>query len=411
MNKQRIFVAGHRGMVGSAIVRQLAQRGDVELVLRTRDELDLLDGRAVQAFFAGAGIDQVYLAAAKVGGIVANNTYPADFIYENMMIESNIIHAAHLHNVNKLLFLGSSCIYPKLARQPMAESELLQGTLEPTNEPYAIAKIAGIKLCESYNRQYGRDYRSVMPTNLYGPHDNFHPDNSHVIPALLRRFHEAAQSHAPEVVVWGSGTPMREFLHVDDMAAASIHVMELAREVWQENTAPMLSHINVGTGVDCTIRELAQTIAKVVVTRAGWCSTPRSRTARRVNCSTSRACISLAGITKFHWRQGLPVLTSGSLRISNGSGGDNVFTSGRFRRRGADHAPHLPRFHCGKRPGGNFTGPASQPSGAGLLVCAGGAGVQRRNAGGRLCTPDAGGTGRASAAGGRDVLWRLAALL
>ncbi|EBE8389455.1 GDP-L-fucose synthase, partial [Salmonella enterica] len=219
---------------GSAIVRQLAQRGDVELVLRTRDELDLLDGRAVQAFFAGAGIDQVYLAAAKVGGIVANNTYPADFIYENMMIESNIIHAAHLHNVNKLLFLGSSCIYPKLARQPMAESELLQGTLEPTNEPYAIAKIAGIKLCESYNRQYGRDYRSVMPTNLYGPHDNFHPDNSHVIPALLRRFHEAAQSHAPEVVVWGSGTPMREFLHVDDMAAASIHVMELAREVWQE---------------------------------------------------------------------------------------------------------------------------------------------------------------------------------
>ncbi|EEG3484903.1 GDP-L-fucose synthase [Salmonella enterica] len=264
MNKQRIFVAGHRGMVGSAIVRQLAQRGDVELVLRTRDELDLLDGRAVQAFFAGAGIDQVYLAAAKVGGIVANNTYPADFIYENMMIESNIIHAAHLHNVNKLLFLGSSCIYPKLAGQPMAESELLRGTLEPTNEPYAIAKIAGIKLCESYNRQYGRDYRSVMPTNLYGPYDNFHPDNSHVIPALLRRFHEAVQSHAPEVVVWGSGTPMREFLHVDDMAAASIHVMELAREVWQEHTDPMLSHINVGTGVDCTIRALAQTIAKVV---------------------------------------------------------------------------------------------------------------------------------------------------
>ncbi|EIY8247794.1 GDP-L-fucose synthase [Salmonella enterica] len=264
MNKQRIFVAGHRGMVGSAIVRQLAQRGDVELVLRTRDELDLLDGRAVQAFFAGAGIDQVYLAAAKVGGIVANNTYPADFIYENMMIESNIIHAAHLHNVNKLLFLGSSCIYPKLATQPMAESELLRGTLEPTNEPYAIAKIAGIKLCESYNRQYGRDYRSVMPTNLYGPYDNFHPDNSHVIPALLRRFHEAAQSHAPEVVVWGSGTPMREFLHVDDMAAASIHVMELAREVWQEHTDPMLSHINVGTGVDCTIRALAQTIANVV---------------------------------------------------------------------------------------------------------------------------------------------------
>ncbi|HDY3288850.1 TPA: GDP-L-fucose synthase, partial [Salmonella enterica] len=220
MMKQRIFVAGHRGMVGAAIVRQLVHRDNVELVLRTRNELNLLDASAVRQFFSTERIDQVYLAAAKVGGIVANNTYPADFIYENMMIESNVIHAAHCNNVNKLLFLGSSCIYPQLATQPMAESELLQGVLEPTNEPYAIAKIAGIKLCESCNRQYGRDYRSVMPTNLYGPHDNFHPDNSHVIPALLRRFHEAAQSHAPEVVVWGSGTPMREFLHVDDMAAA-----------------------------------------------------------------------------------------------------------------------------------------------------------------------------------------------
>ncbi|MCX9072265.1 GDP-L-fucose synthase [Citrobacter portucalensis] len=264
MKTQRIFVAGHRGMVGAAIVRQLAQRDNVELVLRTRDQLNLLDAGAVQAFFAAERIDQVYLAAAKVGGIVANNTYPADFIYENMMIESNIIHAAHLHNVNKLLFLGSSCIYPKQATQPIAESELLQGALEPTNEPYAIAKIAGIKLCESYNRQYGRDYRSVMPTNLYGPHDNFHPSNSHVIPALLRRFHEAREQNTPDVVVWGSGTPMREFLHVDDMAAASIHVMELAQEVLQEYTQPMLSHINVGTGVDCTIRELAQTIAQVV---------------------------------------------------------------------------------------------------------------------------------------------------
>ncbi|WP_288846859.1 GDP-L-fucose synthase [uncultured Citrobacter sp.] len=264
MKTQRIFVAGHRGMVGAAIVRQLAQRNNVELVLRTRDQLNLLDAGAVQAFFAAERIDQVYLAAAKVGGIVANNTYPADFIYENMMIESNIIHAAHLHNVNKLLFLGSSCIYPKQATQPIAESELLQGALEPTNEPYAIAKIAGIKLCESYNRQYGRDYRSVMPTNLYGPHDNFHPSNSHVIPALLRRFHEAREQNTPDVVVWGSGTPMREFLHVDDMAAASIHVMELAQEVLQEYTQPMLSHINVGTGVDCTIRELAQTIAQVV---------------------------------------------------------------------------------------------------------------------------------------------------
>ncbi|MGG5157421.1 GDP-L-fucose synthase [Citrobacter portucalensis] len=264
MKTQRIFVAGHRGMVGAAIVRQLSQRNNVELVLRTRDQLNLLDAGAVQAFFATEHIDQVYLAAAKVGGIVANNTYPADFIYENMMIESNIIHAAHRHNVNKLLFLGSSCIYPKQATQPIAESELLQGTLEPTNEPYAIAKIAGIKLCESYNRQYGRDYRSVMPTNLYGPHDNFHPSNSHVIPALLRRFHEAREQNTPDVVVWGSGTPMREFLHVDDMAAASIHVMELAQEVLQEYTRPMLSHINVGTGVDCTIRELAQTIAQVV---------------------------------------------------------------------------------------------------------------------------------------------------
>lgn len=263
MKKQRIFVAGYQGMVGSALVRQLSQRSDVELVLRTRQQLDLLDSRAVDAFFAGASIDQVYLAAAKVGGIEANNRYPADFIYQNMMMESNVIHAAHTHGVNKLLFLGSSCIYPKLANQPMKESELLQGTLEPTNEPYAIAKIAGIKLCESYNRQYGRDYRSVMPTNLYGPNDNFHPSNSHVIPALLRRFHEATVSNAPDVVVWGSGTPMREFLHVDDMAAASIHVMELAKEVWEESTEPMLSHINVGTGVDCTIRELAQTLAQV----------------------------------------------------------------------------------------------------------------------------------------------------
>ena len=264
MTKNRIFVAGHRGMVGTAIVRQLAERDDVELVLRTRDELNLLDAGAVKAFFATEHIDQVYLAAAKVGGIVANNTYPADFIYENMMIESNVIHAAHLQNVNKLLFLGSSCIYPQLAAQPMAENELLQGQLEPTNEPYAIAKIAGIKLCESCNRQFDRDYRSVMPTNLYGSHDNFHPSNSHVIPALLRRFHEAREQNTPDVVVWGSGTPMREFLHVDDMAAASIHVMELAQEVLQEYTQPMLSHINVGTGVDCTIRELAQTIAQVV---------------------------------------------------------------------------------------------------------------------------------------------------
>ncbi|HIF9217876.1 TPA: GDP-L-fucose synthase [Photobacterium damselae] len=262
--KKRIFVAGHRGMVGSAIVRQLSQRDNVEIITCTRSELDLLNQQSVNDFFAQADIDEVYLAAAKVGGIHANNTYPADFIYENLMMECNIIHAAHQHDVQHLLFLGSSCIYPKLAEQPMTESALLTGTLEATNEPYAVAKIAGIKLCESYNRQYGRDYRSVMPTNLYGENDNFHPDNSHVIPALMRRFHEAKLNNDNEVVVWGTGTPMREFLFVDDMAAASIHVMELDNETYQANTQPMLSHINVGTGVDCTIREMAETMAKVV---------------------------------------------------------------------------------------------------------------------------------------------------
>lgn len=260
---QNIFVAGHRGMVGSAIVRRLQALGYTRIVTAGRDTLNLLDQQAVQAFFQAHKIDQVYLAAAKVGGIQANNTYPADFIYENLMIQANIIQAAHLNNVHKLLFLGSSCIYPKHAEQPMREEALLTGTLEPTNEPYAIAKIAGIKLCESYNRQHGRDYRSVMPTNLYGPHDNYHPQNSHVIPALLRRFHEAVQRGDEELVIWGTGTPMREFLHVDDMAAASIHVMELDDATYQANTQPMLSHINVGTGVDCTIGQLAKTIAEV----------------------------------------------------------------------------------------------------------------------------------------------------
>lgn len=260
---QRIFVAGHRGMVGSAIVRQLQAKGYINIIVATHAELDLCSQVAVNDFFKTHQIDQVYLAAAKVGGIHANNEYPADFIYQNLMIEANVIHAAHTHGVQKLMFLGSSCIYPKMAQQPMVESELLTGVLESTNEPYAVAKIAGIKLCESYNRQFGRDYRSVMPTNLYGPHDNYHPENSHVIPALLRRFHEAVKINAEVVTIWGSGKPMREFLYVDDMAAASIYVMELDTETFKANTQPMLSHINVGTGVDCTIRELAETVAKV----------------------------------------------------------------------------------------------------------------------------------------------------
>ncbi|WP_029406886.1 GDP-L-fucose synthase [Thiomicrorhabdus sp. Milos-T2] len=258
-----IFVAGHRGMVGSAIVRQLEQDSSNTVITSTRSELDLTNQQAVNEYFAANQIDQVYLAAAKVGGIHANNEYPAEFIYENLMIEANIVHAAHQNDVQQLLFLGSSCIYPRLAPQPMKEDALLTGELECTNEPYAIAKIAGIKLCESYNRQYGRDYRSVMPTNLYGENDNFHPENSHVIPALLRRFHEAKLNNDPVVMAWGSGKPMREFLHVDDMAQASIFVMNLDNEIYQKETQPMLSHINVGTGVDCTIRELVETVAKV----------------------------------------------------------------------------------------------------------------------------------------------------
>lgn len=261
---KKVFVAGHRGMVGSAIVRQLEQMGDVEIITRSRSELDLLSQAAVADFFQKEQIDEVYLAAAKVGGIHANNEYPAEFIYENLMIESNIIHQAYLAGVQKLLFLGSSCIYPKLAEQPMSELALLTGVLEATNEPYAIAKIAGIKLCESYNRQYSVDYRSVMPTNLYGENDNFHPENSHVIPALLRRFHEAKINNDTKVIAWGSGKPKREFLHVDEMAEASVFVMNLDSETYQSETESMLSHINVGTGVDCTIRELVETVAKVV---------------------------------------------------------------------------------------------------------------------------------------------------
>jgi len=264
----KIYVAGHRGMVGSAIVRGLQSQGHSSLVTRTHAELDLTNQAAVNTFFAEEKPDQVYLAAAKVGGIHANNTYPADFIYENLMVQANVIDAAFRHGVKKLLFLGSSCIYPRLAEQPMREDALLTGLLEPTNEPYAIAKIAGIKLCESYNRQYGAshgvDYRSVMPTNLYGPGDNYHPENSHVIPAMIRRFHEAKVSGAPSVSIWGSGTPKREFLYVDDMAAASVFVMNLPLVTYQQHTQPMLSHINVGFGSDVTIAELAQAVGQTV---------------------------------------------------------------------------------------------------------------------------------------------------
>ncbi len=260
----RIFVAGHRGMVGSAIMRNLQKHGYTNIVTRARDELDLVQQTDVRTFFGKERIDQVYVAAAKVGGILANNTYPADFIYENLMVETNVIHEAWRAGVRKLLFLGSSCIYPRMAPQPMAENMLLTGTLEPTNEPYAIAKIAGVKLCESYNRQHGTDYRSVMPTNLYGPGDNYHPENSHVIPGLLRRFHEAKQSAAPEVLIWGTGAPMREFLYVDDMAEACLHIMELDNETYARNTQPMLSHINIGTGEDLAIRDLAKAIGEVV---------------------------------------------------------------------------------------------------------------------------------------------------
>ena len=264
----KIYVAGHRGMVGSSIVRTLQQQGQTNFVTRTHAELDLTNQAAVQAFFEKEKPTQVYLAAAKVGGIHANNTYPAEFIYQNLMMQANVIDAAFRSGVQKLLFLGSSCIYPKLATQPMAEGALLTGPLEPTNEPYAIAKIAGIKLCESYNRQYGQshgvDYRSVMPTNLYGPGDNYHPQNSHVIPALIRRFHEAKVHNAPIVTIWGSGTPRREFLYVDDMAAASVFVMNLPKATLAAHTQPMQSHINVGFGEDITIKELALAVGKTV---------------------------------------------------------------------------------------------------------------------------------------------------
>jgi len=260
----RIYIAGHRGLVGSAIVRALKKQGFTNLITRTHKELDLVNQQAVGDFFKQEKPDFVILAAAKVGGIYANNVYPADFIYQNIMIEANVIHSSYKHKVKRLLFLGSTCIYPKAVKQPMREDALLTDVLEPTNEPYALAKIAGIKLCESYNRQYGTDFRSVMPTNLYGINDNFHPENSHVIPALMRRFHEAKINNDAEVVVWGSGKAIREFLYVDDMAQASLFLLTLDEQTYQANTKPMLSHINVGTGVDITIREMAQTMKQVV---------------------------------------------------------------------------------------------------------------------------------------------------
>lgn len=316
-----IYVAGHRGMVGSAIVRTLQAQGVApeRILTRTHAELDLTDQQAVMAFFAQERPTQVYLAAARVGGIHANNTYPAEFIYQNLMIQANVVHAAHTHGVQKLLFLGSSCIYPKLAAQPMSEDALFEGKLELTNEPYAVAKIAGIKLCESYNRQYGRDYRSVMPTNLYGLGDNYHPENSHVIPALLRRFHEAKLMNAPEVVIWGTGKPCREFLFVDDMAAASVFVMNLEREVYQAQVQPQNSHINVGYGSDVTIADLAQLVSKVV----GYQGTVVFDT--RMPDGTPRKLMSSNRLNALGWRamtcldDGLKIAYSDFLSRGNGT--------------------------------------------------------------------------------------------
>ncbi len=292
----KIYLAGHRGMVGGAILRRLQARGDVTLITRTHAELDLTDQAAVRDFLADQRPDQVILAAAMVGGIHANSTYPAQFIYENLMIECNVIHASYLAGVQRLLQLGSSCIYPKATAQPIPEGALLTGPLEPTNEPYAIAKIAGIKLCESYNRQYGTDYRSVMPSNLYGPGDNFHPQNAHVLPGLIRRFVEAAETGAPEVVVWGTGTPRREFLHVDDMAEASLFVQDLPQDVYVANTEPMLSHINVGTGTDISIADLAAMIAEAT------CFQGQIRFDPSKPDGTARKLMDVSRLDKMGWR-------------------------------------------------------------------------------------------------------------
>ncbi|HJV87002.1 MAG TPA: GDP-L-fucose synthase [Noviherbaspirillum sp.] len=298
LNK-RIYVAGHRGLVGSAIVRALHKRDFNNIVTRPHAELELTDQEQVRAFFANEQIDEVYLAAARVGGIHANNTYPAEFIYDNLMVQANVIHEAWRAGVKRLLFLGSSCIYPRLAEQPIREEYLMSGSLEPTNEPYAIAKIAGIKMCESYNRQYNTDFRSVMPTNLYGPGDNYHPENSHVIPALIRRFHEAKLAGADKVVIWGTGTPRREFLYVDDMADACVHVMELDRATYEKHTTPMLSHINVGTGEDVTIREVAEIIRKAV----GFTGAIEFDASKPDG--TPRKLMNTAKLTSLGWRPGM----------------------------------------------------------------------------------------------------------
>lgn len=299
----RVFVAGHRGMVGSAIVRLLESRGYRNIVTRTHVELDLTDQAQVRDFFSNEKIEQIYLAAARVGGIHANNSYPANFIYENMMMQANIIHEAWRHDIRKLLFLGSSCIYPRLAAQPIREDSLMTGQLEPTNEAYAIAKIAGIKLCESYNRQHGTDYRSVMPTNLYGPGDNYHPENSHVIPGLIRRFHEAKIANAEKVVVWGSGTPKREFLHVDDMALASVYVMDLDRSRYEAATQPMQSHLNVGSGEELSIGELAKTVMQVV----GFQGRLEFDTTKPDG--TPRKLLDVSRLASLGWAPGIPLKT------------------------------------------------------------------------------------------------------
>jgi GDP-L-fucose synthase len=301
-SNDKIYVAGHNGMVGSAIVRKLREKGFVNIITRSSSELDLTDQKNVHNFLQDESPDYVVIAAAKVGGIHANDNYPAEFIYQNLMIEANLIHGSHLAGVNNLLFLGSSCIYPKESLQPIKEEYLLSGHLEPTNEPYAIAKIAGIKLCESYNRQYGTDYRSIMPTNLYGPNDNFHLKNSHVIPALIRKFHEAKVKNKPFVEVWGSGKPMREFLHVDDMADASIHIMSIDKKTLESEVDSMLSHINIGTGIDITIKDAAQTVKEVV----GFCGEIVFNT--KMPDGTKRKLLNISKLERLGWKPEIPLI-------------------------------------------------------------------------------------------------------